>query len=212
MGTYSINVTQGSLAATNYVFPNLVDGTLTVNQAPLTVTAASQSMTYGGTVPTPTYTISGFVNDDTSAVVSGTPTLTPGATSSSPVGSYVTNISLGTLSAANYDFPNLVNGIVTVNQAPLTVTAASQSMTYGGTVPTPSLYNQRVRQRRHLRSGQRQSHLDPQRDECQPGGHLLRQRYSRLTRCHQLRFPQPRQRNPDGQSGADSRSLPPASR
>ena len=94
-------------------------------------------MTYGGTVPTPSYTISGFVNGDASAVVSGTPTLNPGATSSSPVGSYVTTIALGTLSATNYDFPNLVSGILTVNQAPLTVTADNKTKPLGS--PNPPL-------------------------------------------------------------------------
>ena len=94
-------------------------------------------MTYGGTVPTPSYTISGFVNGDASAVVSGTPTLNPGATSSSPVGSYVTTIALGTLSATNYDFPNLVSGILTVNQVPLTVTADNKTKPLGS--PNPPL-------------------------------------------------------------------------
>jgi hypothetical protein len=136
VGTYSINVTQGSLAATNYAFPNLVNGTLTVNQAPLTVTAASQSMTYGGTVPTPTYTITGFVNGDTSAVVSGAPTLTPGATSSSPVGTYAISVTQGSLAATNYDFPNLVNGTLTVNQASTTMALAASV--------NPSVYGQSV--------------------------------------------------------------------
>jgi large repetitive protein len=109
---------------------------LTVNQAPLTVTAASQSMTYGGAVPTPTYTLTGFVNGDTSAVVSGTPTLTPGATSSSPVGTYAISVTLGSLAAANYDFPNLVSGTLTVNQAS-TTTALAASV-------NPSVYGQSV--------------------------------------------------------------------
>ncbi len=109
---------------------------LTVNQAPLTVMAASQSMTYGGTVPTPTYSITGFVNGDTSAVVSGNPILTPGATSSSPVGSYAISVTQGSLAAANYDFPNLVNGTLTVNQAS-TTTACAASV-------NPSVYGQSV--------------------------------------------------------------------
>ena len=43
----------------------------TVAKAHLTVTANAESMTYGGAVPTLTYSITGFVNGDTSSVVSG---------------------------------------------------------------------------------------------------------------------------------------------
>ena len=138
VGTYSITVSQGSLSATNYDFSKLVNGSLTVNRAHLTVTAASQSMTYGDAVPTPTYTITGFVNGDKQGVVSGNPVLTPGATSASPVGTYAITVTQGSMAAANYDFPNLVNGVLTVGKAHLTVTAADQSMTYGGAVPTPT--------------------------------------------------------------------------
>src|SRR5271157_3659322 len=110
----------------------------TVNKAHLTVTAGNQSMTYGGTVPTPTYTITGFVNGDTQSVVSGTPTLNPGATSSSPVGTYAITVSAGSLTAANYDFPaaNLISGTLTVNKAHLTVTADNQTKIQGNPNPT----------------------------------------------------------------------------
>ena len=120
-------------------YPNSSGSTSqTVNKAHLTVTAGDQSMTYGGTVPTPTYTITGFVNGDTSAAVSGTPTLTPGATSASPVGTYAITVSQGSLSAANYDFPaaNLVPGTLTVNTAHLTVTADNQTKIQGSPNPT----------------------------------------------------------------------------
>ena len=87
---------------------------LTVAKAHLTVTADTKSKVYGTAVPTLTATISGFVNGNTANVVSGVPKLTTTATTASGVGTYPITITTGTLSAANYDFPNLVNGMLTV--------------------------------------------------------------------------------------------------
>ncbi len=61
---------------------------LTVNQAPLLVTANNQVMVYGAALPTFTASYSGFVNGDTSASLTTLPTLTTTATTTSPVGSY----------------------------------------------------------------------------------------------------------------------------
>ncbi len=75
----------------------------TVNPAPLTVTAANESMPYGGTVPALTYTYTGLVNGDPSATFSGG--LATTATSSSSVGIYP--ITQGTLAATgNYFYCN----------------------------------------------------------------------------------------------------------
>ena len=68
----------------NYAI-SYVPGAVTVNKAPLTITASSGSMTYGGTVPTITPAYSGFVNGDTAASLTTQPTCTTAATSSSPV-------------------------------------------------------------------------------------------------------------------------------
>src|SRR5208337_1025368 len=136
VGDYPI--TQGTLAATgNYTIGTYDPGTLTVIAAPLTVTATNESMTYGGTVPTLTYTYTGLVNKDTSATFSGS--LATTATSSSNVGDYP--ITQGTLAATgNYTINTLNPSTLTVIAAPLTVSATNESMTYGGTVPTPLTY------------------------------------------------------------------------
>jgi hypothetical protein len=136
VGTYPIKVSAGTLAAANYNFPNLVDGTFTVTKAHLAVAANRASMTYGGPVPTLGATITGFVSGDTASVISGAPVLSTIATSTSNAGVYPITISLGTLAAANYDFSRPVGGILTVNQAPLTVTAGDATMTYGDSLPT----------------------------------------------------------------------------
>ncbi len=132
VGTYPIvpSAATGS-GLSNYTI-GYVDGTLTVNAAPLTVTATNESMTYGGTVPALTYTYVGLVNNDTSAAFSGG--LTTTATSSTSVGGYP--ITQGTLAATgNYTIGTVNAGTLTVNTASLTLTAANEAMTYGGTVP-----------------------------------------------------------------------------
>src|SRR5262249_4373913 len=64
--------------------------------------------------PALTYTVTGFVNGDPVSVVSGSPALGTTAGASSPAGSYPITVGRGTLTATNYDFPNLVNGTLTV--------------------------------------------------------------------------------------------------
>ena len=107
--------------------------TLTVKPAPLTVTATNLSMTFGGAVPTLTYTYTGLVDGNTSATFTGS--LATTATSSSNVGNDA--ITEGTLAATgNYTIGAFTPGTLTVKAATLTVTATSLSMTYGGAVPT----------------------------------------------------------------------------
>ena len=134
-GTYPIMVGAGTLSAVNYDFTNLVDGNLTVSKVHLTVTASSASSVYGGPIPVLSATLSGFVGSDTALIVSGAPSLTTTATSSSGVGLYPIAVGVGTLSAANYDFPDLVGSFLTVAEAPLTVTADDASSTYGSPIP-----------------------------------------------------------------------------
>ena len=137
VGSYPISVGAGTLAATNYSFPNLVSGTLTVSPAVLTVTADPKSMVYGSVVPTLTYTVSGFVNGDTASVVGGSPALTTTATRTSPSAPYPITVGVGSLSAADYSFVvNPDGGNVVVQKAPLTVTANSVSWVKGVASPT----------------------------------------------------------------------------
>ena len=132
VGSYTITTAVGSLSAANYSFTP-VNGTLTVNKAVLTVTADPKSRAYGAANPTLTATISGYVNGDTSAVVSGTPGLSTTATASSAVGNYTITTTVGTLSATNYSFTP-VNGTLTVTKLALTVKATDQSKTYGASL------------------------------------------------------------------------------
>jgi YVTN family beta-propeller protein len=105
---------------------------LTVSPAPLQVIANPQQRAFGQANPTLTYTYSGFVNGETSAVVSGTPTLTTTATTSSTAGPYPITVNTTGMSAGNYTLTG-VNGTLTVTQASTTVTLAVSptSVTYG---------------------------------------------------------------------------------
>src|SRR5262249_45135242 len=96
---------------------------LAVAKAHLTVTANPATTTYGAAIPRMSATLSGFLNGDSAAVVSGSALVSTPATSSSGVGRYPTTVSPGTLSAPNYDFTNLVGSTLDITRAPLTVTA-----------------------------------------------------------------------------------------
>ncbi|HST78922.1 MAG TPA: MBG domain-containing protein, partial [Verrucomicrobiae bacterium] len=108
---------------------------LVVTKANLTVTADNQARLYGDPNPPLTYTITGFVNQDTIAVVSGTADCSTTATVTSPVGTYPITCTQGTLSATNYNFV-FVDGTLTVNPAPLTVTVDNATRVYGDANPT----------------------------------------------------------------------------
>ena len=94
---------------------------LTVNKAHLTVTAVDKSKTYDAAPFTAfTATITGFKNGETVAVVSGSATYTGSAVGATLPGTYTITPQVGTLNAANYDFPGpspgtyFVNGTLTI--------------------------------------------------------------------------------------------------
>jgi len=91
-------------------------------------------MVYGGSLPTLTASYAGFVNGDTSSVLTGSPGLTTVA-ASSHVGSYAITAAAGTLAADNYTF-TFAPGTLAITPAALTITADNQSMVYGGSLPT----------------------------------------------------------------------------
>lgn len=108
------------------------NGTLTVTQAPLTVTADSKSKTYGSPNPALTVTYAGFVLGEGPGVLSGTLSLSTAATLGSGAGGYP--ITPGGLTSPNYAI-SFVPGTLKVIPAPLTVTAVDSSKTYGDPLP-----------------------------------------------------------------------------
>jgi len=128
IGAYPI--TQGTLSAANYAI-SYTAATLNITPAALTVTADSLSKLYGVAVPTLTYTYTGLVNRDTSAIFTGA--LATTAIASSGLGVYP--VTQGTLSAGSNYALTFNPGTLTVTKAVLTVTAQNQSMVYGSAFP-----------------------------------------------------------------------------
>lgn len=104
-----------------------------VTPALLTVTANNASKLVNAANPTLTYTITGFVNNDTQSTATlGVPAESTTATTSSSVGTYPITITQGTLTAVNYTF-SFVNGTLTITGAtPQSITfGALPGVTYG---------------------------------------------------------------------------------
>jgi len=134
-GSYAIVPSGG--VSNNYTF-TYVNGTLTVNPAALTVTAANANRAYGAANPAFSVSYSGFMNGDTAASLTTQPTATSTATASSPVGSYAIIPSGGV--SSNYTFA-YANGTLTINKATPTVTAwpSASAITYGQNLASSTL-------------------------------------------------------------------------
>src|SRR5206468_10511294 len=77
-----------------------------------------------------TATITGFVNSETSAVVTGAATFSGTAVGAVNAGIYTITPAVGDLAAANYDFTTFTNGTLTINKVHLTVTEVDSRKTY----------------------------------------------------------------------------------
>ncbi len=109
---------------------------LRITPAALKITANSQTMTYGGTMPTLTVTYTGLVNGDTAATFTKSPNTSP-SVSTVPANSHAGTYAITASGAYDPDYTiSYAAGTLTINPAPLTITASSQAMTYGGTMPT----------------------------------------------------------------------------
>jgi hypothetical protein len=113
VGPYPIMAAQGTLSAANYTF-TFVNGTLTINQAVLTVTAK---------------------NGDGIGVLSGSPSLTTTAPQNPPVGTYPIIAAQGTLSAQNYTF-TFASGTLTVTPVTAQITSPAKGSRLTGTTVT----------------------------------------------------------------------------
>ena len=131
-----------SLAVGNHSFTALYEGDsnflgvgatayTSVSRAVLQVTASNASMLVGGTLPSLTYSITGFVSGDTQAsAVTGAPSLTTLATGAS-IGEYPIAITTGTLASTNYTF-TFTSGYLYVtgaSQAPAVATGDARTVT-----------------------------------------------------------------------------------
>jgi len=153
LGVAVLNVNLGTLAvgphaigatfATSGSFTGstATPGVLTITTAVLTVVPTPTSNVYGSAIPiTLGFAYSGFMNGDTSAVVTGTPTCSLPATVtvtspvSSPSNIYTITCVITGLSAANYTFAT-IPGTFTITPAPLNITADNQTRAFGAADP-----------------------------------------------------------------------------
>jgi hypothetical protein len=132
-GTYTGGIS-ASFAADTQLLTTTASSTLTITKVPLTLTPTDVAKLYGDPNPTFPYTLSGFVNNETPAVVSGTAACTANASATTAVGTSVINCTTGTMAATNYSFV-FVKGTLTINPAPLVMAGTDASRLYGDVNP-----------------------------------------------------------------------------
>jgi beta-glucanase (GH16 family) len=115
-GTVTIQATQAAAIGYN---AGTASAMLTINKSSLTITANNQTKIYNSANPDLTISYSGFVNGESSSVLTSAPTVSTTATQTSDVGTYP--IILAGASAANYTISQ-VNGTLTITQATPTLT------------------------------------------------------------------------------------------
>ena len=130
-GTYSI---VPDATSPNYNI-SFLPGVLTINPAPLIITAKSYSMTYGGVFPSKLeWTVSGLVLGETESVIAGLEV----NTTAKPTSNAGTHFIFPLGSSTNYAI-TLVRGTLTIGQQPLTVTASDASRVFGDPNPVFSV-------------------------------------------------------------------------
>ena len=108
VGTYPIVILKGSVSNSSV---ELVNGTLTITKAPLTIKAGTYTKKQGEENPEFTLTYEGFKNNETESVLTKKPTVTCIATVASEPGEYEVTVSGG--EAQNYEL-SYVSGTLTV--------------------------------------------------------------------------------------------------
>jgi phospholipase C/sugar lactone lactonase YvrE len=135
VGAYPIILGQGTLSAANYTF-SFTNSTLTIIAVALNVTAGNAAITYGGNLPSFTFTIAGFQNGDTRSIVTGVPSYTTTAPGNMPVGTWAIVPATGTLSTTPNYFFRFTNGVLTIKKSILTVVATNASVPFNQPIPT----------------------------------------------------------------------------
>ena len=127
VGTY--NITPSGYNSTNYNI-TYSNGILTINKINLNINADNKSMSYTGFVYSGTYTVSynGFVNNETSSVLSGILSFNSG-TSYNAVNTGTYTITPSGLTSNNYNI-YYFDGTLTINKLPLTIVRLNNDYTY----------------------------------------------------------------------------------
>jgi hypothetical protein len=128
-GVYA--VTPSGLTSANYAITFVV-GNLTIDKAPLTVTANNAAKILGAPNPTFTASYSGFVLGQNPSVLGGTLNFTTPATQTSPVGVYT--VTPSGLTSNNYAF-TYVNGTLSITYGVCALYDPEQAAQSGSTIP-----------------------------------------------------------------------------
>ncbi|MBR3522222.1 MAG: DUF4595 domain-containing protein [Prevotella sp.] len=115
VGTYDIVISKGSVS-NNEV--SLVNGTLTIVKAPLTISCGDYTITQGEALPEFALEYSGWKNNETVDVLTTKPTVTCEATSNSEPGTY--DIIVSSAEAENYEI-SYVAGTLTIEAKPIVI-------------------------------------------------------------------------------------------
>ncbi len=116
----------------NYAVTFVNNLTGEISKAPLSITAENKSKIYGSANPELSASYSGFVNGETSTVLTTPVSLSTAATITSLIGEY--SITAAGATSDNYSI-TFNPGTLTVNQAPLTITADAKTKVYGDADP-----------------------------------------------------------------------------
>ena len=131
VGTYDIVISKGSVT-NNEV--SLVNGTLTITKAPLTISCGDYTIMQGEALPEFALEYKGWKNDETEDVLTTKPTVTCEATKDSEPGTY--DIIVSGAEAENYEISYVASKLtVTARKDNVTLTAKSYSREYGEANP-----------------------------------------------------------------------------
>ncbi|MFT3823639.1 MAG: MBG domain-containing protein [Chitinophagaceae bacterium] len=135
VGAGTTTITASQAGNTNYNAATDVSFTLQVTPASLIITANGYSKTYNAVAYSGGNGIvySGFVNNETATVLTGTLSYSGTSQGAKAAGSYV--ITPGGYTSANYSISYL-NGTLTISPAALTIQANAQTKVYGTSDPT----------------------------------------------------------------------------
>jgi filamentous hemagglutinin family protein len=132
-GPYTMTLSQGTVTAlTGYALSFQSSGTLTVNPAPITVTALGGSSSYGASPTNPGLSATGLQNGQSISVLTGLSN-SFGIDSATDVGSYTLSVA-GTLTNSNYTVSGTNTGTWICNPKALTINISNLSKTYGSTL------------------------------------------------------------------------------
>jgi hypothetical protein len=132
VGSYPITATVSGPSGANYA-PSVMQGSLTVQQAPLVVTVLNASRAYYAANPPFAATVAGLTNGD-SIGINVIEIFSTSATATTPVGLYPITVTVTGTSAAQYAI-QIVPGILTIAPAPLSIAANSTTRLYGAANP-----------------------------------------------------------------------------